>query len=647
LSLDARLEADLGIDSIKRVEIVTALRRQVAPEVSEPPQWFVRRMVSAGSLQDILSGVRELKGQRSSVRDRALPAMETLPEDAPEDSSDVSRGSDDDCWRWVPTAVDAPPAESAGFPEGTLVVTDDRRGVAQRFVQFCKANGRRAVLLRDEALTSRENAEGALSEIRRHQGSLAGVVHLAPLSDAPVFPHMEDGEWQQRLDREVKSLIFLAQALAPELISRGESHAPTLLAAFSLGGGQFVPQKANEVAHPWRGGLAGILKTAALEWPEARCRAVDFDELPDVSTLWEELQLTGPVEIGYREERRLSLSAVAAPLPDSPTEVSGLDSDSVVLVTGGARGITAEIVKELAARTAATWILLGRTPPSCEAESEQTAAFNDPIELRRVMARLLAQEGSPPSALEIEGAVKQLLAQREIRATLSSLERLGSRSRYIQCNVRSYESLAAVVRAVRAQHGEITAVLHGAGVIEDRRLLDKTAESFDRVVGTKLEPILHLSKLLDWERLRHLLLFSSTAAFWGNPGQGDYAAANEILNRIGRHLSDTRPAKTTAIGWGPWSGTGGMVTPEVAREFARHGIPLVPVAVGRIAACRELASAEREARVLIGRGPWSEASLSPNGRMSGVVEELSSAERAALGRSAGDTEPVSLSEAAS
>jgi NAD(P)-dependent dehydrogenase (short-subunit alcohol dehydrogenase family) len=254
-------------------------------------------------------------------------------------------------------------------------------------------------------------------------------------------------------------------------------------------------------------------------------------------------------------------------------------------------------------------ILLGRTPLSPQAESAETAALDDPLELRRVMARLLAQAGAPPSALEIDGAVKQLQAQREIRATLSSLQQTGSRARYIQCDVRSYESLAAAVASVRAQYGEITAVLHGAGVIEDRLLLDKTAESFDRVVGTKLQPMLHLCKLLDRERLRHLVLFSSTAAFWGNPGQVDYAAANEILNRIGRHLSDVWPGKTTAIGWGPWSG-GGMVTPAVAREFAKHGIPLVPVAEGRVAAWRELVSPGREARVLIGRGPWSDTAAS-------------------------------------
>src|SRR5262249_60210248 len=46
LGLDARLEAELGIDSIKRVEIVTAFRRDVAPHITEPPSWFVQKMIS-------------------------------------------------------------------------------------------------------------------------------------------------------------------------------------------------------------------------------------------------------------------------------------------------------------------------------------------------------------------------------------------------------------------------------------------------------------------------------------------------------------------------------------------------------------------------------------------------------------------------
>jgi NAD(P)-dependent dehydrogenase (short-subunit alcohol dehydrogenase family) len=617
LSLDARLEADLGIDSIKRLEIVAALRRQVAPEVTEPPPWFARRMVSAVSLRDIVAGVQELKGH--SIQSTRAMRVEALPEAKGDDPSPPSEDADGVCWRWMPTAVEAPPAAAADIPDGTLVVTDDRGGLAERFVQFCRARSRRAVLLHGEALESRASAASALDEIRA-QGSLAGIVHLAPLSAAPVFPHMEDGEWQRRLDAEVKSLLFLAQALSPELTSRAESRTPTLLFAASVGGGQFAPQQRDEASHPWRGGLAGILKTAALEWPDARCRAADFDKPPDVITLWEELRMTGPVEIGYRGQRRLSLSAVAAPLGSSPKEVSGLDSRSVFLVTGGARGITAEVVKELSARTGATMVLLGRTEASSAAESQETAPIDDPIELRRVMARLLALQGLPPSALQIDGAVKQLLAQREVRRTLSALEEIGSRARYIQCDVRSYESLERAVRSARAEFGEITGVLHGAGVIEDRRLLDKTAESFDLVVGTKLDPIRHLLKLLDSARVRHVLLFSSAAAFWGNPGQADYAAANEILNRIGRYLSETWPGKTTAIGWGPWSG-GGMVTPEVAREFARRGIPLVPQAEGRIAAWRELSSPEREARVLIGCGPWSEVDPSRNGRIVRAREE--------------------------
>jgi acyl transferase domain-containing protein/NAD(P)H-dependent flavin oxidoreductase YrpB (nitropropane dioxygenase family) len=66
LDLNANIEADMGIDSIKRLEIVAAFRRLVLPSVVDLPGWFTERMKAAKSLQEILDGVRELL-QRSET----------------------------------------------------------------------------------------------------------------------------------------------------------------------------------------------------------------------------------------------------------------------------------------------------------------------------------------------------------------------------------------------------------------------------------------------------------------------------------------------------------------------------------------------------------------------------------------------------
>jgi NAD(P)-dependent dehydrogenase (short-subunit alcohol dehydrogenase family) len=399
--------------------------------------------------------------------------------------------------------------------------------------------------------------------------------------------------------------LFIVQALAPELKQPG--HRPLYVASASIGGGDFDGQVDLEASHPWRGGLAGLLKTAAKEFPDAWFRAVDFDEVPDATLLLRELTADGPVEVGHRQGKRLrvdivhqELAGTAAPATDDLTR------DSVVLVTGGAQGITAEVACELAERSKATFILLGRSPVPAASEDPSTATINDRAELRRVVFHRLKEKGQSPSPKEVETRVQGLLKAREIRRVLGKLSRAGSRVEYISCDVRNTASLEQVIRDVNHRYGGIDALVHGAGIIEDRALLDKTADSFDRVLRTKVNPLLTLARGLDVSRLKAAFLFTSVAGFFGNPGQADYAAANEILNRMARRLRNLWQRKIVALNWGPWEGTG-MVTPELARELASRGMSLVSVAGGRRAAWHEAAySGSDEVRVVLGPGSWVE-----------------------------------------
>ena len=75
------------------------------------------------------------------------------------------------------------------------------------------------------------------------------------------------------------------------------------------------------------------------------------------------------------------------------------------------------------------------------------------------------------------------------------------------------------------------------------------------------------------------MFFSSVAARTGNAGQSDYAAANEVLNRIAHYVKQRHPEMCVrSIGWGPWQG--GMVSPELQRHFESRGIGLIPIQAG-------------------------------------------------------------------
>ena len=74
----------------------------------------------------------------------------------------------------------------------------------------------------------------------------------------------------------------------------------------------------------------------------------------------------------------------------------------------------------------------------------------------------------------------------------------------------------------------------------------------------------------------------SNIGVFGNPGQSDYGAANEILNRMACRIDRTSSARVLSLNWGPWEGTG-MVSPEVAEQFKSRGVDLIRIPDGRLA----------------------------------------------------------------
>nr|WP_311448388.1 SDR family NAD(P)-dependent oxidoreductase [Frankia nepalensis] len=326
------------------------------------------------------------------------------------------------------------------------------------------------------------------------------------------------------------------------------------------------------------------------------------------------------VVVGYRDGTRRSLRVVPAELPPDASAVAlaGLDRSSVVLLTGGARGITARVALEIARRAGAHVELVGRTPPPAGSEDPATAGAADAPALRRA---LIATGLRRPA--EIEARIARLLAEREVRATLAELGRTAASVRYHAVDVRDAAALHAVVADVYARHGRLDGVVHGAGVLEDRLVRDKTPESFARVYGTKVDGARALLAALRRDRgSSHLggteaagpgfvVLFGSVAGVFGNRGQVDYAAANDTLDALAHaHAGAFRTfqpgggpegaqGRVVSVDWGPWRAEGGgMVSAELEREYARRGVGLIDPAEGVAALLRELSAPAGPAQVV-------------------------------------------------
>jgi hypothetical protein len=136
-----------------------------------------------------------------------------------------------------------------------------------------------------------------------------------------------------------------------------------------------------------------------------------------------------------------------------------------------------------------------------------------------------------------------------------------------------------VLAEVRATYGPVRGLIHGAGVLADARIEDKTPEQFERVWGTKVQGLRSLLAAVTPEELRVLVLFSSTTARLGRRGQVDYAIANEALNKLAQREARRLPGcRVLSVNWGPWEG--GMVSPALRQVFAEEGVGLIPLEAG-------------------------------------------------------------------
>ncbi|WP_460444063.1 SDR family oxidoreductase, partial [Amycolatopsis cihanbeyliensis] len=276
----------------------------------------------------------------------------------------------------------------------------------------------------------------------------------------------------------------------------------------------------------------------------------------------------------------------------------GLDRDAVVLLIGGARGITARFAGTLALASGCRVELAGRTPWPPDHELPSGLAEAGAAELRRA----LSAEGRPLT--EVEHQVHGILAQREVGRTLAAVRAAGGTAGYRPVDVRDGAAVRQLVKDVYTRYGRLDGVVHAAGIIDDRLMSGKDDDSFRRVFGTKVDGAQALLGALETlaVRPRFVTFFGSIAAVLGNRGQTDYAAANDALETLGANWAARTGNRVLTVHWGPWAPGdehGGMVSGELAREYQRRGVRLIDPDEGTACLLRELAYGSHDTRAVV------------------------------------------------
>jgi acyl transferase domain-containing protein/NADP-dependent 3-hydroxy acid dehydrogenase YdfG len=568
LDLSMMMEADLGIDSIKRVQILSAVQDRV-PNL---PEVDMRQLAGLRTLGEILVAMQgtdppSITGVAPDAAPDAPPAHEAAR--AHDTTSDTS------VRRFAVRAIPAPPTSFAlpGLRTGTIAVTDDGTGVAHALVSKLARCGLRATV----AATLPDDASAVI-----FLGGLRPVTTV----DAAVAVNTEAFE----VARSVAARMQTSHGLFVTVQDTGDSRGTGATGV-----------------RPWLAGLGALAKTAAIEWPGATVKAIDIDrhhrdEDAIAEAILDELLSGGPeLEVALSAGGRRTVPCCVD--VDLPSSEPCVDERSVILASGGARGVTAAALLELARRTRARFILLGRT--ALIDEPSLYAGVNGSSALKRVALSDAQRQNRPTTPRAIDREVGRIMAVREIRATLDAFAAADAQAQYLCVDVRDAAALAEALASIRRVWGPITGVVHGAGIVADATIANKTREQFDEVFSTKVHGLGALLDATAHDPLRLLCLFSSVAARYGNAGQSDYAMANEILNHVAREEARRRGphVRVKSIDWGPWEA--GMVTPELRQHFADRGVALIPLHAGAAAFVDEIQSGNDDVEVVIG------ASLAP------------------------------------
>ncbi|WP_456473651.1 SDR family NAD(P)-dependent oxidoreductase [Desulfolithobacter sp.] len=592
IGLEQNLEADLGIDSIKRVEIVGELLK-VLPK--DRVQSMGEEERSQLNTQSTLKGMVDilLTGEEDSRPfDQTGAEHEVLAADLPS--------------RYIiePVAEPLDGKAATHLTTGFFIITGDDMGLADELAGLLSAKGCKPILLPCQALEDEQSLEQWCAALTVPAGELAGIIHAAPLS-APWLPmETKSDQWRAELFTSEKSFFLLLQRTLPLL------HENAHIVSISGLGGSFCRLTVPHGGLSLQGGTAGFIKSLLEEKPNFRLKAIDLDPDLEPSRMAElvlaETELVGGrQEVGYPRGERTIFKTVPAFIPEHK---GNMPANMVVFATGGAKGVTAETLRVLA-QPGNTLVLAGRTglPEEEPPELKKLVTLTD---IQHYFIEEVRAGRLDLTPAEIKHRAMKILSDRELVANLEDFRSKGANAIYCQLDITDENGVKTLFENLYGQYGAIHGIVHGAGVIEDKLLEDKTAESWSRVVETKVIGLMLLQKYVRPDSLKFFTVFSSVAGRYGNSGQTDYATANELMNRICCQLQKIWPPHVTvkALCWGPWGPTrhgSGMVTPEAEKKFQKKGVALVQGDEGRKLFANEvLAPQDRTVEIICGRGKW-------------------------------------------
>ena len=515
---------------------------------------------NANALQETSTGIKK----------RDLATSYANAKSAKEKSGDV-------CQRYVLRVVEAPLKSGAPRVTGSVIVAGSN-AAAEALSRQLAAAGLNVSRL---AIPASANIDSLQAEVDGLMAATPSATLIMMTAwDEAATTTLAGDEWSERRQTGASVPFFVAQRWFERVNDAKALDTATFVAVTTMGGDFGVSGTLQGVEN---GALSGLVKGLDMEVrlsrgaPNFRGKLIDFARSADVNDVAAKLtqELTAgddEQEVGYFNGVRVAARPVPQPVP-AATQTP--EAGSVFVVTGGARGVTAAVARELGRQFGVRLHLIGASPvPAVPAEWQNLDEEGLKVVKAQVMKDALGQGQKPADAWSrFEKAL-------EIHRTLSEFAAEGLHATYHACDVGNRDALSAVLDTIR-QDGPITGVIHGAGFERACRFEKKQRDLVERTLSAKVDGAANLMALTQNDPVRWFAAFGSVAGRFGGVGQADYCVANEMLAKLIDWYRTQRPECASAVfHWHAWDDVGMAVRPESAHIRKLHNIKFMPAVEG-------------------------------------------------------------------
>lgn len=586
---DMDLEADLGIDSVKQMQALGTVAERVGiqPESLDLSQ--------ARTLRQIVECLEHAEPTAPRRQDGRL--ADEGPH-AAEDASGVKR--------FVPQIIYKPLADDPGLTDWSdaacLFIRSGDHELDESIRQTLQPLFREV-----HATTADEIIDSGTHPTVESGTPVRMILDCHSFHDGiPSFGQRSEA-WMRIVRERYARTFRLSQILYP-LIEHAED-GMAWLSVTGTGGVSGAGSKGK--GDPLDALDTGFYKSLGKELRNLQVKTMDVDSPDDVpGAILDEVRhyrQDQDCEMGYLHGRRHVVRVIPMQMRQEHAIRRQLPEGTVAFFSGGSRGIALECAKALADdQPRINVVITGRSDvddPRAQrwlrlSDEEWAQAKPDFI---REVKRKDPSLGAIALSEEYDRIGHIRILARNLRTAVSARRNL----HYIPCDIADAQSTEDAVHKARRQWGDLSLVVHAAGLESFGRLPGKTLDRTMRSIAVKLGGFINLYHATkDEPSLTAFVSFGSVSGRFGMDGQVDYTAAAATLSALSHTIPMNMPADRripfVTMEWSAWGQVGMAVHPQViAVQEQDRGMEYIPVRTGTEFFLDELALGTADPEVLI------------------------------------------------